>query len=302
MLTYNDREVQVEGRIIDRKIWKSIWSCKAAQRIKLFAWKCIRGLHSTKYKRALFNSDLETNCDICGHNEETIEHIILECRHARTVWRGININIDAVRASHNSVSEWVTSWFSHQNRNKEERWLYSLMIGAWIIWKDRCDIVFQGVSLNPCNTVHMMHYHLTLHLQESHSAVLSNVIASRWKPPLDNIFKYNIDGSFDHDTNQFGIGIVLRDSTGRCIGAKRNYGNGALSLEAVDHSLVIQWENRNLVKEIKYLSSTFSLCTFDYVSRDDNQVANSLAKSAKETKISAECFKDFDSIICSLLA
>ncbi|XP_026416324.1 uncharacterized protein LOC113311738 [Papaver somniferum] len=336
MLTYNNREVQVEGRTIDRKVWKTLWSCKAAQRIKIFAWKSIRGLHSTKYKRAMFNSSLEVNCDICGCNEETIEHILFECRHAREVWRGININIDSVRASSNTVSEWVTSWFSVHNQNKEERWLFSLMIGAWIIWKDHCDVVFQGVSLNPCTTIHRIHYHLTSHMHKPHNAALMNSQSSRWKPPLENILKYNIDGSFDLDTNQFGTGIVVCDFAGHCIGTKRTYGNRALNLEAVEcmaiheallwekslnhsrihieagaklviqsinvHTLLIQWENRNLIKEIKHLSSKFNLCTFDYVNKDDNQVADALARSPRETTISTEYFSDFDYTICDLLA
>ncbi|XP_026383665.1 uncharacterized protein LOC113279176 [Papaver somniferum] len=234
MLTYNDKEVQIEGRTIDRKVWKSLWKYKDAQRIKLFAWKCIRGVHNTKIRREIYNSSTETSYDICGGYEETIEHIIFDCRHARSVWRGININIDAVRANYNTVSEWVTSWFSTSNQNRDDKWIYSLMIGAWIIWKDRCDVVFQGVSLNPINSIHRIHYHLASHLHETHNAASLYSNVSKWKPPLETIVKFNIDGSYDADTNQYGIGIVLRDSTGEFLGMKRTYGSGALNPEVFE--------------------------------------------------------------------
>ncbi|XP_026451484.1 uncharacterized protein LOC113351764 [Papaver somniferum] len=209
MLTYNDRKVQIEGRTIDRKIWKSLWKCKVAQRIKLFAWKCIRGIHSTKFSRPIYNRSTETSCEVCGGNEETIEHIIFDCRHARAVWRGISINIDVVRANCSTVFEWVTK----------------------------------------------------------------------------TIVKFNIDGSYDADTNQYGIGIVLRDSTGECIGTKRTYGGGALNPEVVECMVVrgaLQWAK----------SLNYSIIQFE---ADAKLVADVLAKSARETKFSDEQFSNFDS-------
>ncbi|XP_026400010.1 uncharacterized protein LOC113295891 [Papaver somniferum] len=78
MLTFNDREVQVNGIAVNKKVQKALWGSKVAQRIKLFAWKCIRGINSTKCKRDTYNDSLDTNCDIFGCTEETMEHIIFE--------------------------------------------------------------------------------------------------------------------------------------------------------------------------------------------------------------------------------
>ncbi|XP_026396377.1 uncharacterized protein LOC113291010 [Papaver somniferum] len=119
-------------------------------------------------------------------------------------------------------------------QTKDDKWLYTLVIGAWILWKDRCDVVFQGVTLNPFSSICKIHYHLASHMHESYTAVLTNSNISRWKPPLESILKYNTYGSFDSDSNQFGTGIVLRNSTSSCIGTKGTYGNGALSPEDVE--------------------------------------------------------------------
>ncbi|XP_026451104.1 disease resistance protein RGA2-like [Papaver somniferum] len=67
----------------------------------------------------------------------------------------------------------------------DEKLLYTLMISAWVIWKERCETAFQ-----------------------------------EWKPPLHDIFKLNVDASFCHDTNKLGDGIMLRTNTGSC--ARRN--------------------------------------------------------------------------------
>lgn len=62
-------------------------------------------INSIKIKRALYNYSEDTQCDICGCNEETIEDIMFDCRHAIKVWRGINVNIDAVKNNCNSVTD-----------------------------------------------------------------------------------------------------------------------------------------------------------------------------------------------------
>ncbi|XP_026385013.1 uncharacterized protein LOC113280624 [Papaver somniferum] len=234
------------------------------------------------------------------------------------------------------VEEWVTSWFFQYVQSKDDHWIYTVMIGAWIIWKDLCDVVFQGVTLNHLTSIRKIHYHLASHMHDSYTAVITNSNISSWKPPLESILKYNTNGSFDSDSNQFGTGVVLRNSIGHCIGIKGTYGNGALSPEAVEcmaireallwakilnhtkiqieadaklviqsingHSLLIQWENKNIIKEIKHLSSSFALCTFDFVNRDDNQVANAIARTTKETRNSTKFFGDFDSAIFNLLS
>lgn len=132
---------------------------------------------------------------------------------------------------------------------------------------------------------------------------------SNWKPPINGVVKFNVDGSYNEDTNLFGTGIVLRNHTGARFGIKGSNGDGALNPEEVEciavrealswakdmklsriqieadvklvvdtingNILLIQWENKNVIKEIKHLISSFLFCEFIHVSRNDNQVADS---------------------------
>ncbi|XP_026399921.1 uncharacterized protein LOC113295809 [Papaver somniferum] len=254
LLTNSDREVQVNGVSINKLVWRRLWSSSAAHRIKMFAWKCIRDIHSTK---------------------------------------------------HNLT---------------------------------RCEVVFQGVSLNPNTTVHKIYYYFSPYLRGTASINPSHLSVnnSDWKPPLIGTSKINVDASFDLDTNQLGTGLVLRDHTGTCNGIKGSYSNGALSAEAgecmavrealswakekqlvnihieVDAKLVIQsitgstllvqWENMNLIKEIKHLISDFNSCTFSFVGRLNNQVADSIAISVRESASNIEKYVFFKDELCSLLA
>lgn len=104
MLTKCNRVIQINGSDIKPPLWKRLWNCKAAHRVKLFAWKSIRDLHTTKTKLASYNNEQDIWCSVCGQYEETIEHLLFECRHARAIWRGVNINIDSVKENSRSVS------------------------------------------------------------------------------------------------------------------------------------------------------------------------------------------------------
>ncbi|XP_026410344.1 uncharacterized protein LOC113305537 [Papaver somniferum] len=264
-----NRETILNGRTIEPTIWKSLWSSKTAHRIKLFAWKCIRELIPTKRKLVMFNSNIDMSCGCCGAATETIKHLLLNCRHAahaRSVWRCVNINMDAIRSNCNSVVEWVTSWFSTGNNTIDGKRLHTLMIGTWRIWKDICDSVFQGVSLNPHSTAHKINYHLASRMHDSShvSFCASNPRFSHWKPPLQDIVKINVDASFEYLTKQLGTGLIVRDHTWACGGIRGNYTNEVLNAETGKYMAVreaLEWAKET--PKLSFNPSQTTCCSFN---------------------------------------
>ncbi|XP_026458764.1 uncharacterized protein LOC113359324 [Papaver somniferum] len=267
----------------------------------------------------MYDNLQDPSCVICGRSEESMENLMFDCTHAKKVWRGLNINIESSINVSILVSEWMISWFSSTQFEEDEKRFLTLLIGAWVIWKDRCKLVFQGVTLNSITSVHKIHYHLSSHMHVGNNPLnnaMNDAKISRWKPPLEGVIKINIDASYDHNTNEFGTGLVMRNHAGNCLGIKGTYGNGALGAESGEcmavresllwyrslqltniqieadanlviqsinsQSLLIQWENKNFIKEIKHLISSFTSCTFAYISRDDNKVTNAIARSSRE--------------------
>ncbi|XP_026439157.1 uncharacterized protein LOC113337785 [Papaver somniferum] len=169
-----------------------------------------------------------------------------------------------------------------------------------------------------------------------HFDASTSFIPSNWKPPENDVLKFNVDASFDAISNTLGTGVVLRSHTGDCEGVKGFYSNGVLSPEAgectailealqwakekkltriqieadaklvvqsiTDNVLLIQLENRNILKQIKNLSSSFIHCSFSFVSRNDNRVADLVAKTVRESATSLFLLSNFSGEICNLLA
>ncbi|XP_026385031.1 uncharacterized protein LOC113280646 [Papaver somniferum] len=196
MLTKSQCQIQVNGNIIMPAVWKNLWRCNTAHRIKLFAWNCIRDLNSTRFKLSYYDTSIDVNCGVCEQQEETMEHLIFVCPRAKAVWRGVQVDMDDVRRNFSTVSEW-------------------------------------GVSLKPTASVHKINYHLASHLHSSgmSTALLQDNCISLWIPPDIGILKFNVDASFDPDTNQLGTGIVLRDHTGDCKCIRGEYANGVPNAE-----------------------------------------------------------------------
>ncbi|XP_026434333.1 uncharacterized protein LOC113331906 [Papaver somniferum] len=221
----------VNERIIQNNVWKRLWKSSTTHRVKLFAWRCIHDYHPTRIRLDRYNSSIGTQYAICDHNEETMEHLLFHCRHARTVWRLVNVDIDEVQRRCDSVSVWVESWFLNINNNDDDRWLATLMITAWILWKDRCNMVFQGVKLNPFNSMHRIQYHLHSHLLDKsmNTSIVNSSAHSQWNPHMQDVLKFNVDASFDEETNTLGTDIVLCSHAGNCEGIKGFYIYGVLS-------------------------------------------------------------------------
>lgn len=123
---------------VPKTVWKSLWKMKLPHRVKLFTWKCLKNIFQTNDKTTRFNPDISSICSICNQQEETLFHLFLQCNHSSAVWRLLNINIDLVAASCNSIKEWVISWFENNALNgvvDQQKWRVTLMVGCWIIWK-----------------------------------------------------------------------------------------------------------------------------------------------------------------------
>ncbi|XP_026438542.1 uncharacterized protein LOC113337068 [Papaver somniferum] len=66
-------------------------------------------------------------------------------------------------------------------------------------------------------------------MSHTHNAIIPRI--SQWKPPLQHFMKFNVDASFDYNTNTIGTGVVLRSHSSNCEGIKGTYADGPLNPE-----------------------------------------------------------------------
>ncbi|GJX77036.1 reverse transcriptase [Tanacetum coccineum] len=70
------------------KFWKYIWHIPVQPKIKLFLWKAISNLISTKENLFRRNCSPSPACLICDVCVKSVEHLLFECAWIRLVWFG----------------------------------------------------------------------------------------------------------------------------------------------------------------------------------------------------------------------
>lgn len=89
-------------------------------------------------------------CQICGKEEETVEHIFLY-EWVRHVWFGSDIGCSYDIEGVNSFDIWISSILNvyKGDRNNLDKILVSIATICLNIWKKRCHAIFSRVQVDP---------------------------------------------------------------------------------------------------------------------------------------------------------
>jgi hypothetical protein len=144
----------------------------------------------------------------------------LSCQFAREVWRSIkgNYKIQLQRRDFMLPRHWIFSFLA--KATGVERTV--LGVGCCHIWEAPNDVRNNPGHPDP-KQVSVNHYVYRHDIQHCYSTRPSNrretSQAPRWSQPPHGIILVNLDTSLFTDHRQMAMGVVLQDSTKRCIAA-----------------------------------------------------------------------------------
>ncbi|XP_056864269.1 uncharacterized protein LOC130511351 [Raphanus sativus] len=131
-----------------------IWKLKAPKKIQHFLWQVLSGCIATCSRLADRHCGIDRSCPRCGHEDESINHLLFLCPPALQTWAlsdiptspGIfpseslygNFDYLLLRAKKNGTPEDILARFP---------WI------AWFIWKARNEKTFNGNQIIPPDTV-----------------------------------------------------------------------------------------------------------------------------------------------------
>lgn len=77
---------QSSGESADEGKWKRIWYIITSMKFKFFLWHCLQGILHVNTNLAQNKVQVGTICPVCGLDQETTSHVLLNCDTATRVW------------------------------------------------------------------------------------------------------------------------------------------------------------------------------------------------------------------------
>lgn len=123
------------------------WRSRAPLRCRFFAWLALQNKCWTSDQLARCGLDHQERCPFYNQEEETINHLILDCMFARGVWTVVCGAVGkpewALRRGE-SISQWCTDKCGTERGKKDARAILTLVV--WELWKHHNAIVFDGAT------------------------------------------------------------------------------------------------------------------------------------------------------------
>ena len=134
----------------------------------------------------------------------------------------------------------------HQTKRVNNSEMFAML--AWVIWNQRNKVRLQ----QPSYSLHLLAQTTRDLLQEFKSVqpIPSPPVVvrcARWKPPLVDLVKINIDGVVFPDENKSGIGVVIRNHEGQVLASQslklhQVYSLGVIEAMAVHSGITLASE------------------------------------------------------------
>ena len=125
-----------------------VWEVWAPLRVKLFLWLAIRRRQWTADRRRRHGLDVHSACYLCDQQDETIDHIIVECPFARQLW----VEVAAALGCHiqeqpaGAIVDWWETWRGLWPSKYAGGADSLFVLIAWELWKERDARCFRGAN------------------------------------------------------------------------------------------------------------------------------------------------------------
>uniref|UniRef100_A0A803QSE6 Reverse transcriptase zinc-binding domain-containing protein n=1 Tax=Cannabis sativa TaxID=3483 RepID=A0A803QSE6_CANSA len=194
--------------------WKLLWQLDVPPKVHHFIWRAILGCLPTKSQLNTKHVNVDLMCPFGNFTSESIHHVLLQCGFAQSCWRVSGVNMAA------GLGVDFSSWFFNVAETQSRVLACEAAIVGWKIWPARNDVLWNNKSCSAMEVVRSARVVLdqwkNAQSQKCGALLVNNInnVFERWRKPVFNTVKVNVDGAIFEAENKFGVGCVARDSNG----------------------------------------------------------------------------------------
>ena len=240
----HEPDLQLEVTVLPsvNPIKERIWEILAPSKIKIFLWKVVSGAIPVADRLATRGVKLDSRCQICGFEGESINHLLFICPFARQFWALSNIlspenGFDGHALYHNI--HYVILMTKNSRVPLSTR--RSIPWFLWSLWKNRNNLVFEGMvfllsSMLLKSREDSESWFQAQQVQKEEDGTLGHscCLGKVWKPPDKPWLKCNISSSWDKHNSVGGAAWVLRNWEGVVLLHSRRGFSGIMSKHEAD--------------------------------------------------------------------
>ena len=127
----------------------SIWNVYVQPRVSFFGWEATWGKALTLDQLQKRGWPLANRCYLCQRHEESIDHILLHCAKARTLWALLCSLFGVQWVLPATVKATLLGWDgSFVGKKRKGVWRANPLCLFWMVWKVRNNVVFEEEELS----------------------------------------------------------------------------------------------------------------------------------------------------------
>uniref|UniRef100_A0A2N9GYK3 Reverse transcriptase domain-containing protein n=1 Tax=Fagus sylvatica TaxID=28930 RepID=A0A2N9GYK3_FAGSY len=298
-------------------IWKAVWSLRIPKKCQLFVWRASREALPTRVNLCKRHIPINPKCENCRKCPEDVLHAVWSCPVLTPVWDK-EPWIHSLRATpimdFADLFSKVLDIGTYQNTE-------AFSIICWSLWQRRNkQRLHQEVEAIDQVSTRARAYldEFVSSIEPLQPAEPTPTLVIKWQPPSRHNFKINYDGAVFKETNEAGIGVVVRNKAGHVMASlvqKVRYPQSVENIEAWAAKRAVQFVSEIGLKEAEFegdsktivaalndphhcpthyglliadaksLAHALDSYCFTHVKRQGNGLAHALARMAKHTDI-----------------
>nr|POE66068.1 putative ribonuclease h protein [Quercus suber] len=202
----------------NKQVWKSIWNLQVPHKVKHLMWRAandaLPNLHNL-WRRKVVTS---TYCPFCKSDGEDMVHALWSCRRLLEIWE----DDSKLRKCSGQKFLHFADLLAYLFMGKNCLDIDLLAVIKWLIWgrrnaARRDESILEYHQIRSKAEVYLLDFKTAQ--KDDRRVAAATTRAPRWIPPIPNHFKINFYGAVFSELNAAGLGVVIRDSCGRVVGA-----------------------------------------------------------------------------------
>lgn len=198
---------------------KTVWNLKLAPKVKMFTWKCLKGIIPVGERLLVRHINVDPRCKRCG-SSESINHLLFHCSFARDVW---NLSPLAGSFDVSGLTDLRADWSAmHALNCLPPTGITNTPLVPWILWslwKSRNKLVFENFAGNPADTISQA-ITSAKEWTEAQEQCVTKAQAVHQAPPLQVATVARSDAAWSETTQTAGLGWIVMNQEQRTTGKK----------------------------------------------------------------------------------